>query len=183
MYKITGVFLVLIAVVIFLIFKVQIVKFLDHNKKVNSKYTLVIGILKKQSSFSKNISEPANNSSFDTVQWVLTPETDIMITTYALDHDVHSYKVQDNKQESGKLEFAEKNINKNYGDILQEIKVLNFENYKNEEVVKQVFIKNNMNPNIQIDEDGFFFWNPDNIKYETKSTPEWIDKNNKVNNL
>jgi len=61
---------------------------------------------------------------FDTVQWWLGGGGCWRLRTYAIDHDIHSYKIGNSSQTT--IELAQTNNQKNFGDIIKAHHVIHF---------------------------------------------------------
>ena len=55
-------------------------------------FTLVLAILTVESSYVQEIERPATRVP-DTVQFWFAPESDWRIKTFAIDHDIHAYRI------------------------------------------------------------------------------------------
>jgi len=93
-------------------------------------FTLIIAILTVESSYIQNLERPAGKVP-DTVQFWITPEVQWRIKTYSIDHDIHTYKLQ-NKKDGNPIsdDFAINNIKKGYEDIIASLIVLKFHDPK-----------------------------------------------------
>ncbi|PIY60554.1 hypothetical protein COY95_01180 [Candidatus Woesearchaeota archaeon CG_4_10_14_0_8_um_filter_47_5] len=140
-------------------------------KSQANKNLLVIFILTVQSSYSRNIEEPVKNVP-DTIQfWIPLNIQEIWrIRTYAIDHDIHVYQVKLNQSLDSPVNFAVQSTQKSYSDIIKEVRVIEIIEVNNTDEVKNAFAKANLPPNLEL-KGPIVFWNPDNAKYKSISTP------------
>lgn len=136
-------------------------------------YTLIIVTLNVKSSYINDVEKilGANNVP-DTIQFWLEYNKSIVwrIRTFAIDHDIHISKMDfKNIKDKNLPSFLIEITTKNYGDILQSIKILNFSNLENKDLIKEVFKTNDLELNLEINQ-NFAFRNPDNKKYRTQSS-------------
>src|SRR5215471_10180085 len=89
---------------------------------------LVIAVLTIKSSYSQNVEFPVEDVDDvpDTVQWWLGAGGCWRLRTYAIDHDIHSYKIGNSPQTT--LELAQTNNQKHFGDITKAHHVIHFAN-------------------------------------------------------
>jgi len=133
--------------------------------------TLVIAILKIQSSYAKNEEKPAKEVP-DTVQFFITKDKGWRIRTFAMDHDIHVYDLGDlGKMKGTPVDFAKENIRKHYGDILAPLEVIEMPDLKDEGTIKKVLEEKKLKPSFEVAKDGFIFWKPDDAKYTSQTKP------------
>ncbi len=132
---------------------------------------LVLAVLSIKSSYSREIETALDgaNDIPDTLQWWFGEGGCWRIRTYAMDHDIHAYKIANSLQTT--LELARKNNQDHYGDIIQTQHVFHFVDCTNEAEVEAEFGRIGLLPRLEIDADRFAYWAPDGGEYSTKSTP------------
>ena len=132
------------------------------------KRTLILTILKTKSSYQQNREEKSQpGEPSDTVQWWIGEDGAWRISTFILDHDIHVYKVEPNSAKH----FIDNTV-KHYGDVIERIVTLNFNDYQNKEEVEGVLKKAGLNgAQLEVAKAGFAFWNPDGERYHTQSQP------------
>jgi hypothetical protein len=132
---------------------------------------LVLAVLTVQSSYSQEIEIALEGSEGipDTLQWGFGSSGCWRIRTYAIDHDIHAYKIGNSPQTT--LEMANKNNLKNYGDVIKVQHIIDFVDCTNRSELEAEFGRIGLGPRLEIDGDRFAFWKPDDAVYSTKSTP------------
>jgi hypothetical protein len=94
------------------------------------------------------------------------------IKTFAIDHDIHVHSIDSKKKsDADTVDLFVQNTKKHYGDIIDSLKVIKFDDLAKTELVEQVFKSNGLAPNLEIYEE-FAFWNPDNQEYISQSAPQ-----------
>ncbi|MEM8979167.1 MAG: hypothetical protein AAGD04_06770 [Pseudomonadota bacterium] len=131
--------------------------------------TLLIFLLTIQSSYTDNIEAPANGHA-DTVQWTFRDDEMWRIRTFAVDQDVHIYKIGRKIKSLDELvEAARRNTLKHYGDVISKEVILHslegLEGLTSE--VEEIGMDGHLNER----GDGVLFWSPSGSKYSTKSKP------------
>ena len=131
---------------------------------------LVIAVLAIKSSYSQNVELALGDEDVpDTVQWWLGEGGYWRLRTYAIDHDIHSYKIADTS--SDMLELAQTNNQNNFGDIITAHHVIHFVNCDDPAERATEFGRIGLCPRLEISPGRFAFWKPDEAVYSTKSTP------------
>lgn len=148
----------------------------DNKSKssARNKYTLVIGKLKIKSSYAGNI-EQQSDSRYDTVRFWITPNAIWRVKTFSMDNDIHIISLQPNGEDS--IEFAKGHINRVYGDVLDEIIILECDKDDVQTVTKKLENKK-LNPKVEKGKEGVIFCNTDNAIYQTKTKPSGIEQIN-----
>jgi len=133
---------------------------------------LVLAVLTIKSSYSQNLELAVSDADDvpDTVQWWLGGGGCWRLRTYAIDHDIHSYKIGNSSQTT--LELAQTNNQKNFGDIIKAHHVIHFVDRADPSEVAAEFGRIGLCPRLEISTGRFAFWKPDDAVYSTKSTPE-----------
>jgi hypothetical protein len=133
--------------------------------------TLVLSVLTVKSSYSQELEIVLEGSQGipDTIQWWFGTNGCWRIRTYAIDHDIHVYRIGDSPQTT--LEMANKNNLKNYGDLIKVQHTIHFVDCTNPLELETEFGKIGLAAKMEISGDGFAFWKPDDEVYSTKSTP------------
>lgn len=133
---------------------------------------LLLAVLSIKSSYSREVETPVEGTDDvpDTLQWWFGEGGCWRIRTYAMDHDIHAYRIGNSLQTT--LELAKKNNHDNYGDIIKTQHVIHFVNCANQVELDAEFGRIGLAPRIQFDASKFAFWKPDEAVYLTKSTPK-----------
>lgn len=134
--------------------------------------TLLLALLTIKSSYSRNIETDVESEAdvSDTLQWWFSNGACWRIRTYALDHDIHVYRI--GKSPKTTLELAERNNLKHYGDVIKVQHILDFSGRRSEADVNAQFQRIGLVPRMETSLSGFAFWKPDDAEYRTKSKPK-----------
>jgi len=137
---------------------------------------LVLAVLTIKSSYSQNVELAVSDADDapDTVQWWLGGGDCWRLRTYAIDHDIHSYKIGNSLQTT--VELAQTNNQKNFGDIIKAHHVIHFVDCADPSELAAEFGRIGLCPRLEISPGRFAFWKPDDAVYSTKSTPEASDR-------
>jgi hypothetical protein len=138
---------------------------------MSSPFGLVIALLTVESSYLRNVEEPAAGTA-DTVQFCFTPSQDWRIKTYAKDHDIHVHSIR----ETGQARVfaapeAEANSKKHYADVIDRIVVLEFTDLSDPVDTAKVLASKGLQGKLEIGASGVCFYNPDGARYHSQSTP------------
>src|SRR5215469_16789778 len=89
---------------------------------------LVLAVLTIKSSYSQNLELAVADADDvpDTVQWWLGGGSCWRLRTYAIDHDIHTYKIGNSSQ--AMLGLAQTNNQKNFGDVIKAHHFIHFVN-------------------------------------------------------
>ncbi|HEX7860640.1 MAG TPA: hypothetical protein VF773_09960 [Verrucomicrobiae bacterium] len=142
----------------------------EHSMKTRS--TLVLAVLNVASSYSQNVERPASAVP-DTVQFWVGPDSQWRIKTFAVDHDIHVYRL--GQPESGtpiSVALAVSNTKKHYGDVISKLIVLEFDNPKDAEEVQRSLRELDLPGTLELVKNDYAFYNPDSAEYKTKSQPQ-----------
>jgi len=135
-------------------------------------YILIVALLTVESSYLHN-TEQASAGTPDTVQFWFTPDRDWRVTTFATDHDIHVYSFREPGQEQKfTVEEAVASTKKHYGDVLGRLELLEFSDPTNTEEVARVLSAHKLTGILEVGKSGVAFYNPDNGRYHSQSTPE-----------
>lgn len=131
---------------------------------------LVLAVLTTKSSYSQNVERAVADVDDvpDTVQWWLGAGGCWRLRTYAIDHDIHAYKISSSE---ATLELAQTNNQKNFGDIIKAHHVIHFVNCTDPSELAAEFGRIGLCPRVEISPGRFAFWKPDEAVYSTKSKP------------
>lgn len=134
---------------------------------------LVLAILTTKSSYSQNVELPLADADDvpDTVQWWIGDGGCWRLRTYAIDHDIHTYKIKNLSQQAG-LELAPRNNDKAFGDVIKAHHVIHFVNCADQSELAAEFGRIGLCPRVEISPGRFAFWKPDEAVYFTQSRPE-----------
>jgi len=134
--------------------------------------TLLLAILNIRSSYSQNVERRAGRDEPpDTLQWWIGGDAVWRIRTFAVDHDIHTYRAE---VVPDILEIAAENNLKHYGNIIESQYHLEFADCNDRADVENVFAKTGLQPNLEVAGDRFAFWNPDQARYRTQTVPRQI---------
>jgi hypothetical protein len=136
-----------------------------------STFTLVVALLSVQSSYAKEVEQPAAGVP-DTIQFWLAPDMQWRVRTYAIDHDIHVYNLGAVEEKKVSAEFAMEHIKKHYADVTASLVVLTFVDPKDPKDVERVLAKHQLKGTLEVSKKGIAFYNPDRGEYRTKSTPK-----------
>jgi hypothetical protein len=129
---------------------------------------LVLAVLTIKSSYSQNVELAVADADDvpDTVQWWLGEGGCWRLRTYAIDHDIHTYKIGNGQ---GMLELAQANNQNNFGDVIKAHHVIHFVNCGDPSELAAEFGRIGLCPRLEISPGRFAFWKPDEAVYSTKS--------------
>jgi len=135
-------------------------------------FTLILAVLTVESSYLQEIERPTKNVP-DTVQFWFAPDSQWRIKTFAIDHDIHVYRIgaQGSKARLT-TESATNNIKKSYGDVTASVFVLEFPDPENKTEVERILKEHKLKGRLEAVKDGYYFYNPDGGDYRTKSKPK-----------
>ena len=122
-----------------------------------------------QSSYLEDSEAPADDESFDTVQFFIGADTAWRIRTFSVDEDVHVYSLGATTADT--LDVVSTSTEKTYGDVI---------------AAKHVFRSSDGIPGLKLElercgwtaslkqsqQHGFAFWVPEGTDYRTRSAPE-----------
>jgi hypothetical protein len=130
---------------------------------------LVVFKLNIQSSYQNDTEAQADEDSFDTVQFFITPTTAWRVRTFSVDEDVHVYPLGDANPDT--LETVTASTQRTYGDVIAE-KII-FSSTDGIEGVRKSLEEQDWTPTLkESKQHGFVFWVPEGTDYRTKSVPE-----------
>ncbi|MDH5452383.1 MAG: hypothetical protein OEX14_03425 [Paracoccaceae bacterium] len=134
------------------------------------KITLIIFFLSIESSYIQN-KEVEVEGFADTTQWVVRGDDMWRIKTFAIDKDVHVFKINhDGKSPEDLIKIARLNTLKHYGEVVSDELILNTEDGVAGLRIEMAAI--GLDAHLNESGDGFVFWSPDGTKYSSKSKPE-----------
>jgi hypothetical protein len=131
-------------------------------------FTLILAVLTVESSYLQVVERPARNVP-DTVQFWFAPDSQWRIKTFAIDHDIHVYRVGPPRLTA---EFANNNIRKSYGEVTANVLVLEFPDPENKADVERILKEHKLKGKLEAVKDGYYFYNPAGGDYRTKSKPK-----------
>jgi hypothetical protein len=136
------------------------------------KCTLLVAVLTIQSSYLKNIELPVEDTiqAPDTVQWWIAPTETWRIRTFAIDHDIHTYRIGTDDPEYENV--ARVNTLKHYGDVISKMQSFEFADCTVGEREYKAFKDAGFSPTFDVEGKRFIFWNPDSRTYRTISKPK-----------
>ena len=132
----------------------------------------VVALLSVESSYSADLERPSHGVP-DTVQFWFSPEADWRVKTFAIDHDIHIYKVGD-QATARRLtpQEAVAHTRKSYGDVLSKVLVLEFADPNDTVAVTRTLKANSLQGTLEVASSGVVFYNPDSGDYRTQSVPK-----------
>lgn len=128
---------------------------------------LVIFFLTVRTSYLDDIEVEATDDSFDTVQFYATDSGAWRIKTFAIDQDVHVWKID--ATVSDIVALARHNTEKHYSDVLSEGYII--EALGGVEEVRRELTERGLSDNLEMSNEGFLFWCPEGSEYHTRSAP------------
>jgi hypothetical protein len=133
---------------------------------------LVVALLTIESSYNEEI-ERVHTGIPDTVQfWLPTDGPNWRIKTFAIDHDIHVYKLgADSSSSPLSPARAEENIRKSYGDVIERLEVICVPNSVEPPAIAKLVADANLPGELEVAEAGFAFLNPDRGRYKSQSRP------------
>ena len=129
---------------------------------------LLLAVLTIKTSYSQNAEVAVEGADDipDTLQWWFGGGGCWRIRTYAIDHDIHTFKIGNSAQTM--LELAKKNNLKNYGDVIKAQHEIHFVNCADHSELLAEFGRIGLAPRIEISPGRFAFWKPDEPVYSSK---------------
>ncbi|MBS1724319.1 MAG: hypothetical protein JSS66_15355 [Armatimonadetes bacterium] len=129
---------------------------------------LLVAVLAVRSSFVLNKEEPVGEGQIpDTLQWWITNGGAFRIKTFAVDHDIHIWRIDGDVS----VEQALANNQRHYGDVLSRHYRIEIEDATNGELVAGALAAAGLEPMFELEEGAFAYWKPDAGPYENKSGP------------
>jgi hypothetical protein len=133
---------------------------------------LVVALLTVQSSYLRNVEQPRDTVP-DTIQFWFSPESDWRIKSFAIDHDIHVHKIRTRGAErTFGVEQAAASTEKNYGNVLDRLLVIEIANPADSEAVTALLRSHGLGSSLETDTSGVSFYNPDGRRYRSQSNPE-----------
>jgi hypothetical protein len=130
---------------------------------------LVVYVLTIQSSYAEDSEGPADDETFDTVQFFVGPEAAWRIRTFSMDEDVHVYSLGSTTAET--LETVRGSTERTYGDIIAAQHI--FRSNDGIAGLKKELAGSELGATVEEStKHGFIFWVPEGSEYRTRSTPE-----------
>jgi hypothetical protein len=129
-----------------------------------------LAILNTESSYAEDIERPVSAVP-DTVQFWSSPDGQVRIRTYSIDHDIHAFLLGSQVEPTYSQEMAISYIKNHYQDVIEKIYVLEFPHLYNVNEVRRVLLANELDGIIDFSHTGFAFYNPDKGSYNIKINP------------
>jgi hypothetical protein len=133
--------------------------------------TLFIFSLTVESSYAKNFERPAG-AKFDTLQWWIGSHGAWRIKTYAVDADIHPYRIDTAMPKDDLRKMVVENSKKHYGDVIRTMNVIEIPADASDERIAALLKKEGLRPTFEWVNPGYFLWLPDASKYATKTKPK-----------
>jgi hypothetical protein len=131
---------------------------------------LILAILTTESSFAQGIERTASTVP-DTVQIWSSPDGQIRVRTYGIDHDIQAFLFGTQTDSELIKETALSYINNHYKDVIAKKFVLEFPHLSNPKEVKRVLLSRELEGTLDFRHPGFAFYNPDNGIYNLITEP------------
>jgi hypothetical protein len=135
--------------------------------------TLLLAILTVKGSYASGVEVEfpleALDDVPDTVQWWVAPNGVWRIRTFAVDHDIHTFKIGGQTEDA--VAMARSNNQKNFGDVSKAEYTLAFVDCRNELEVRSQFESIELPARLEVAGNDFAFWKPDDAEYATKTAP------------
>ena len=139
---------------------------------MTSAYVLVIALLTVQSSYLRDVEEPRGTIP-DTVQFWYSPNSHWRIKTFAMDHDIHVHEIRKKgTDQSYSVEQAKANTERNYGDVLDRLLVIEIADPTDSDAVTRILRAHGLPGSLEVGKSGVAFYNPDGGRYHSQSRPE-----------
>jgi len=130
--------------------------------------TLLIFKLSVQSSYAENTERDADDKNFDTLQWWFTSTETWRVKTFAIDNDIHPHLIAAPLDVAAGIE----NTLKHYGDVVVEQHQVEFgDPFDRIEAGEKMRNLGGVAALEIASDKRFGFWNPDQRKYSSKTTP------------
>lgn len=130
---------------------------------------LLVFRLSIQSSYADNVEHEAEDDRFDTVQWWFSAHETWRIKTFAVDSDIHTYRIDGPIDE----DFAKSSTAKNYSDVTAAVFSAEFADLNDPADVSRAMAPFGGAAALEVAKSGdFAFWNPSRVKYSSKTRPE-----------
>lgn len=133
--------------------------------------TLIIFRLNIESSYANNFQRSASEKC-DTVQWWITGDGFWRIRTYAIDSDIHPYRLVAKRPVDDFKKFAIDETKAVFGAEVAQMTILEIPSGASEDEITVIFRKEKLPATFEWVLDGYLFWKPDTSVYVTKSNPK-----------
>lgn len=133
--------------------------------------TLLIYKLTVESSYAEDFERPATEV-FDTIQWWIGNHGAWRIKTYAVDNDIHPYRLETSKPKSELLDLASANTKKNYGDVIAEHIVIEVPEDPNDTAICELLRTQGLEEKYEWVDSGYLLWLPGGAELKTKTKPK-----------
>ena len=127
---------------------------------------LVVFFLSVRSSYARNSEFEATEDSYDTVQFFCSEGVCWRIRTYAMDQDVHVWRIG---AVDDIVALARSNTEKHYGDVLAESYTL--ETGAGLDGIRERLVERGLPPSLEVSPAGFAFWAPGGSEYRSRTRP------------
>ncbi|MGJ8653740.1 MAG: hypothetical protein ACSHX8_10740 [Opitutaceae bacterium] len=146
-----------------------------HAEKMKEAGILLIFKLTVESSYSEDLEREASEK-FDTIQWWIGSSGAWRIKTYAIDSDIHPYRITTKKEKEELVQLATANTKKTYGDVTSEIIRIDVQDGWDNETVLRLLKEHSLKEKFEWVEAGYLLWVPDDSTYTTQSKPQPTNK-------
>lgn len=137
--------------------------------------TIILAPLLTKGSYKEQRDIPLDNleDNFDTIQWFINDEIVLRIRTFALDYDIHIYKLR--KPSLDFVEFAIQDNHKTYGDIIHKQHAHILDGLptidKGNSLLRWIDLPGKFLPLFE----SYIYWSPNGEDYHTQSNPDEVD--------
>jgi hypothetical protein len=133
------------------------------------KGTLVLAILRVQSSYLQEIEQPFDGKTGvpDTIQWWIGPQHSWRIKTFGLDHDIHVEEMV--RVGSNLVKNAQEHNLSHYGEVMNRQVTIEFDDCTKDQEARQRLTAFKLAPNLEITPDGYAYWKPDAAVYSCQA--------------
>jgi hypothetical protein len=133
--------------------------------------TLIIFTLTVESSYAQGVERPASKR-FDTVQWWIGASGAWRIKTYAIDSDIHPYRIDTKASRDELTQLALANTQKTYGDVIAKKHVIEIPHRASLESIRPLLREAGLRELAEWVTPGYLLWLPDDSHYATKTKPK-----------
>jgi hypothetical protein len=136
-----------------------------------AKLILIVALLTTESSYKDVVERPSAGVS-DTVQFYIGGNETWRIRTYAIDHDIHTYSIgTPDAKSTMTVDQAKTHIEQHYADILKKLEIIELDDFNDSSAVRAALTAQGLNGEVEVGGAGIAFYNPDNARYWTQSSP------------
>lgn len=153
-----------------LAFLLSVVAAVAADRPMQDAGTLYVFTLSVESSYEKNFERPAREK-FDTVQWWIGSHGAWRIKTFAVDADIHPYRIDTDQPKEALRQMAVENTKKHYGDVIRKMVVIEVPVGATSEAIAALLKKEGLSERFAWADAGYLLWLPDGSMYSSKTKP------------